>query len=94
MFGFYYEYNKSSDILKNMTKIKDYSLTEILVLVLGLFIILLMVFLIVPSIKKYIIKKKNENEKNLRKRMIDKIVLQKNLEDLVMREVNEKNLKK
>lgn len=94
MFWFYYEYNKSSDILKNMTKIKDYSLTEILVLVLWLFIILLMVFLIVPSIKKYLIKKKNENEKNLRKRMIDKIVLQKNLEDLVMREVNEKNLKK
>ena len=81
MFWFQYEYLKSHEIFKNFLKIYDYSIFEILILIIWTTIILASVFYIIPFIKYYI-----------KNKMIDRIVLQKNLEDLVMREVNEKNV--
>jgi hypothetical protein len=49
-----------------------------------------MIFFIVPAIKSYLRKSELKKEKAKKKQMINRIVLQKNLEDLVMREVNEK----
>lgn len=90
MFWFYYEYNTSYEIFKNLVKIQNYSILEILVLVIWLLIIFSFVFYIIPIFKIFL--KRNEDEKNkkLKKQMINRIVLQKNLEDIIARELNEK----
>lgn len=92
MFWFQYEYLKSHEIFKNFLKIYDYSIFEILVLIIWTTIILASVFYIIPFIKNYIKNKNEARKKKEKKKIIDRIVLQKNLEDLVMREVNEKNV--
>lgn len=90
MFWYYYEFTKSYEIFKNMTKIQNYSILEILVLVIWLVFLISFVFYILPIFKIY--QKKHEDEKNrrIKKQMIDRIVLQKNLEDIIARELNEK----
>lgn len=93
MFWFNYEYIKSSELFNNFLKIKDYWLLEYLLLFIGIIIINLLIFIIIPKIYLFLEKNNENKEKKAKKRMIDKIILQKNLEDLVMREINEKKWK-
>ncbi|ATU05295.1 hypothetical protein BKN14_02455 [Candidatus Gracilibacteria bacterium HOT-871] len=90
MFGFHYEYIKSQEIFDNIVKIYNYGIIEYSVLIGGILLIISMIFFIVPAIKSYLRKSELKKEKAKKKQMINRIVLQKNLEDLVMREVNEK----
>ncbi len=90
MFWFHYEYIKSQEIFDNIVKIYNYWIIEYSVLIGWILLIISMIFFIVPAIKSYLRKSELKKEKAKKKQMINRIVLQKNLEDLVMREVNEK----
>ncbi|RAL55875.1 hypothetical protein BLD25_03500 [Candidatus Gracilibacteria bacterium GN02-872] len=90
MFGFEYRYTESFEIFKNIKKFLDYGITEWIFLSVGIIFIFSMTFYVIPKIKIYLKQSLKEKERNEKKKLINKIVLQKNLEDLVMREVNEK----
>ena len=92
MFWFEYRYTESFEIFKNITKILDYWIFEWIVLGVGIIFIFSMTFYVIPKIKLHLKQNLKEKERNEKKKLINKIVLQKNLEDLIRREVDEKRV--
>lgn len=90
MFWFQYEYIKPYEIFINMTKLKDYWTLESISLVIWIIMILAMVFYIIPIIKIYFKQNLKEKEKQQKRKIINRIVLQKNLEDIIRKEIDEK----
>ena len=87
MFWFQYLQTPTLDIFNNIIKIQNYWLVEILVLIIWLALIIWFTFFLIPRINIYFLKYKQAKEKSRKRKLIDKIVLQKNLEDLIKREV-------
>lgn len=92
MFWFEYKYTESFEIFKNIKKFLDYWITEWIFLSVWIIFIFSMTFYVIPKIKIYLKQSLKEKEKNEKKKLINKIVLQKNLEDLIRREVDEKRV--
>lgn len=92
MFWFEYRYTESFEIFKNIKKFLDYWITEWIFLSVWIIFIFSMTFYVIPKIKIYLKQSLKEKEKNEKKKLINKIVLQKNLEDLIRREVDEKRV--
>ena len=92
MFWFEYRYTESFEIFKNIKKFLDYWITEWIFLSVWIIFIFSMTFYIIPKIKIYLKQSLKEKERNEKKKLINKIVLQKNLEDLIRREVDEKRV--
>lgn len=92
MFWFEYRYTESFEIFKNIKKFLDYWITEWIFLLVWIIFIFSMTFYVIPKIKIYLKQSLKEKEKNEKKKLINKIVLQKNLEDLIRREVDEKRV--
>ena len=92
MFWFEYRYTESFEIFKNIKKFLDYWITEWIYLSVWIKFIFSMTFYVIPKIKIYLKQSLKEKERNEKKKLINKIVLQKNLEDLIRREVDEKRV--
>ena len=92
MFWFEYRYTESFEIFKNIKKFLDYWMTEWIFLSVWIIFIFSMTFYVIPKIKIYLKQSLKEKERNEKKKLINKIVLQKNLEDLIRREVDEKRV--
>ena len=92
MFWFEYRYTESFEIFKNIKKFLDYWVTEWIFLSVWIIFIFSMTFYVIPKIKIYLKQSLKEKERNEKKKLINKIVLQKNLEDLIRREVDEKRV--
>ncbi len=92
MFWFEYRYTESFEIFKNIKKFLDYWITEWIFLSVWIIFIFSMTFYVIPKIKIYLKQSLKEKERNEKKKLINKIVLQKNLEDLIRREVDEKRV--
>lgn len=92
MFWFEYKYTESFEIFKNIKKFLDYWITEWIFLSVWIIFIFSMTFYVIPKIKIYLKQSLKEKERNEKKKLINKIVLQKNLEDLIRREVDEKRV--
>ena len=92
MFWFEYRYTESFEIFKNIKKFLDYWITEWIFLSVWIIFIFSMTFYVIPKIKIYLKQRLKEKERNEKKKLINKIVLQKNLEDLIRREVDEKRV--
>lgn len=92
MFWFEYRYTESFEIFKNIKKFLDYWITEWIFLSVWIIFIFSMTFYVIPKIKIYLKQSLEEKERNEKKKLINKIVLQKNLEDLIRREVDEKRV--
>ena len=92
MFWFEYRYTESFEIFKNIKKFLDYWITEWIFLSVWIIFIFSMTFYVIPKIKIYLKKSLKKKERNEKKKLINKIVLQKNLEDLIRREVDEKRV--
>ena len=92
MFWFEYRYTESFEIFKNIKKFLDYWITEWIFLSVWIIFIFSMTFYVIPKIKIYLKQSLKEKERNKKKKLINKIVLQKNLEDLIRREVDEKRV--
>ena len=92
MFWFEYRYTESFEIFKNIKKFLDYWITEWIFLSVWIIFIFSMTFYVIPKIKIYLKQSLKEKERNEKKKLINKIVLQKNLEDLIRREIDEKRV--
>lgn len=92
MFWFEYRYTESFEIFKNIKKFLDYWITEWIFLSVWIIFIFSMTFYVIPKIKIYLKQSLKVKERNEKKKLINKIVLQKNLEDLIRREVDEKRV--
>ena len=92
MFWFEYRYTESFEIFKNIKKFLDYWITEWIFLSVWIIFIFSMTFYVIPKIKIYLKQSLKEKERNEKKKLINKLVLQKNLEDLIRREVDEKRV--
>ena len=92
MFWFEYRYTESFEIFKNIKKFLDYWITEWIFLSVWIIFIFSMTFYVITKIKIYLKQSLKEKERNEKKKLINKIVLQKNLEDLIRREVDEKRV--
>ena len=92
MFWFEYRYTESFEIFKNIKKFLDYWITEWIFLSVWIIFIFSMTFYVIPKIKIYLKQSLKEKERNEKKKLINKIVLQNNLEDLITREVDEKRV--
>ena len=82
-----YEYTKTATVFKEMTNITEYWIIEILILIIWVAIIISLVFFVIPKISIFMMKSNKLKEKEKKKKLIDKIILQKNLEDLIRREI-------
>lgn len=88
MIWFEYEYSTSSEILKNIKLITNYSIEEYALLIISIIILLFFIFYFVPSVRigyAYIIK---EKEKEKRKVLIKQIATQKDINDEIEKELN------
>ena len=92
MFWFEYRYTESFEIFKNIKKFLDYWITEWIFLSVWIIFIFSMTFYVIPKIKIYLKQSLKEKERNEKKKLINKIFLKKNLEDLIRREVDEKRV--
>lgn len=91
MFGFNYTYISSFEILKKMTRIFDYTIMEWSII--GWFTLwtIVLIVLIIPYFYILFITHKQNIEQKNRQKMMDRIILQKNLEDVITKEINEKS---
>ena len=88
MILFEYKYTSSSDIINNFRLLTEYSVLEYIILIVLLFILISMVYYIIPITNTYVIYRKKEAEKYKRKEMIKKIVMQKDINDEIEKELN------
>ena len=88
MILFEYEYTSSSDIINNFRLLTEYSLLEYIILIMLIIILISMVYYIIPLINIYLIYRRKEKEKGKRKEMIKQIVMQKDINDEIEKELN------
>lgn len=83
-----YEYITSGEIFKSISNIKNYWIIDIIILVIIIWIILTFIFYILPKLNNFMIKYKKEKETKIKKQMMNKIILQKDLEDSISKELH------
>ena len=87
MIWFEYKYTTSSEIMNNIKLITDYSIIEYIVLTLLIIVIILVIYYIIPAINTYFTFKRKEIELNKRKEMLRQIILQKNINEEIEKEL-------
>ncbi len=91
MFWFEYKYLTSCEIFEKITHIREYQTNDIIITVIWVFLIVFLVFFIIPYINVFFKTKKEEKDRKNKKNLMNKIILQKNLEDIITRELKEKS---
>ncbi len=91
MFWFEYKYMNSYEIFEKITHISNFWVLEMFITATWVFFIFFMVMFFIPNLELRAIKKKEEAEKRKKRLLIDKIVLQKNLEDVITMELESKS---
>ena len=87
MIGFSYIYKSSDDIFSNTTHLSSMGLWDILGLVIFLWITLAFIFIIIPSIVIFYKHGKLQKEKLNKRKILTQILLQKEIEDEVEKEI-------
>lgn len=88
MIWFEYKYITYLEVVKKMKIIIDYSIIEIIILLISVFLILWFILYIIPIINVYLENNKLIKEKNKKKNLLKKISLQRNIEDKIAKEIN------
>jgi len=86
---FTYEYLKSTDIFNNIKLIKDFSINELILLWILLFIFIISVYLLFPILYfcyKYI---GDLLEKRRKKHLLKQIALEKEIEEKIQKEIEQ-----
>ncbi len=86
MIWFIYNYTNFNDIIKNIVKINSYREIDIMILISLLILTLFLIYFFIPYIKVFFITKEEEKKKKEKKQLVNKIILQKNLEDIIAKE--------
>lgn len=87
MTWFEYKYSEASEIFKNIKLIYEYSISDYIVLIWWILFIVLFSMYIIPITKVIIVNRKKEKEKRKRKNIMKKILLQKDIEDSISKEL-------
>jgi len=88
MVWFEYKYITSSDIIKNIKLLTEYSLIEYFILIWSIILLIAFIYYIIPIINISNNFWKKEKEKKNRKRFIKQIAMQKNINDEIEKELN------
>lgn len=88
MIWFEYKYITFSEVIKSIKLITSYNYIELMILFLWVFLTIIFVLYIIPTISVYNEYKKAERIKLKRKEFLKKIALQKNIEDKIAKEIN------
>ena len=88
MVWFEYKYTTSSEIMNNIKLLTEYSIPEYAILITSVVLLILIIYYIVPSINIYYILVNKEKEVQKRKEMLRQIVMQKDINDEIEKELN------
>ncbi|MFK7780404.1 MAG: hypothetical protein QM490_04655, partial [Candidatus Gracilibacteria bacterium] len=88
MIGFDYEYTTSSDIINNIKLLTEYSIQEYIILGVSIIILISLIYYIIPLLNiSYTFMLKGK-EKQKKKKLIRQIVMQKDINDEIEKELN------
>jgi len=87
MYWFEYEYNSPTYIINNIKLISDFWLIEFIVLFIIVWLFIAFSYYIIPYLELLIIYKKKESDKIKRKKLIQTIAIQKDLDDEIEKEL-------
>ncbi len=88
MIWFEYKYITSTDIINNIKLLTDYSIQEYIILITCIILLILTIYYIIPTINIYFNYKEIELGKLNRKKMIKQIVMQKDINDEIEKELD------
>lgn len=88
MIWFEYKYLTSSEILNNIKNIMDFSIIDYTTFILLSILIILSILYFIPILKISIEERKKAKEKRIKKELLRKIALQKDIEESIAKELN------
>lgn len=88
MIWFNYKYTSSSDIIKNIPLLSEYTNIQFVILVVSIILLISAIFYFVPYVNIYYTFIKKQREKEKRKEMIKQIAMQKDINDEIEKELN------
>ncbi len=88
---FKYTYMNSFDILNKIKWISSWWTYEYIIIIIWIVMIFWLVFFVIPYIRIYLKSREIEKEKKRKRDLMNRIVLQKSLEDVITRELKEKS---
>lgn len=91
MIWFEYNYNTYTQVIDNINLVYNYNIWNYIVLITWIIFIIFFSKYIIPLIKIFKENKKEEKEKKKKKDLIKKIILQKDIEDSISKELNIKD---
>lgn len=87
MIWYEYKYSSSSEIIQNTKKILDFDLLEYSILIWSLFFMIILIYYIIPIINIFFEKRKKEKAKQDRKKLLNQIALQKEINEEIEKEL-------
>lgn len=88
MVWFEYKYVTSTDIMKNIKLLTEYTPLEYSLLIGTIILLIVTIYYLVPTFNIYIKYNDKEEEKINRKKMIKQIAMQKDINDEIEKELN------
>ena len=88
MIWFEYKYTWTTEIFNNINIINEYSIFEYSLLAGLILLLILNIYYIIPSVNLYLKFRDKEKSKDLRKQMIKQIAMQKDINDVIEKELN------
>jgi predicted transporter len=87
MIGYSYIYKTSDEILQSVSHLGSMSISDILLLITMLIVVVLSIFVMFPCISITLEYKRQKKEKINKKKILTQILLQKEIEDEVEKEI-------
>ena len=88
MIWFEYKYTWTTEIFNNINIINEYSIFEYSLLAGLILLLILNIYYIIPSISLYLKFRDKEKSKDIRKQIIKQIAMQKDINDVIEKELN------
>lgn len=92
MLWFEYKYLTSTEIFNQVTHIINFGVSEILLLIILIIVSITLIFFAIPIFDIYVKISNKQKEKNKRKETLRKIVLQKEINEDIEKEINTKKI--
>lgn len=92
MLWFEYKYLTSTEIFNQVTHIINFGVSEILLLIILTIVSITLIFFVIPIFDIYVKLSNKQKEKNKRKETLRKIVLQKEINEDIEKEINTKKI--
>lgn len=88
MYWFEYEFNTPAYIINNIKLISNFGILEYFVLLIIIVIFIFLLYCFIPYVDLLIVYRKKESDKIKRKKLIQSIAIQKDLDDEIEKELD------